>query len=232
MQAKRALLRELRVRLYAVGPATGRALEGVRDEFLDGCEIFGGKGAGSGEVLAGMMLGKGEGEYDVVNEDGRGRRPVLFLTGETRRDVIPRMLMDERLGERRVQVDEMVVYTTAELDEFEFNFAKVLLETDPLVTGGAVRWTVVFSPMAGKGMLIGLGWWDERAGKCRENLGERKTYVCCIGPTTREYLRGLGFETDVMAEKPSPQGVKDGIEKYMKEKLMSGRDRKDLAGES
>lgn len=209
------------MRLYTVGPATARGIKGIRDQWLPRGEIFGGEGAGSGEVLAGIMLGSGTGDGDAVyrekNEDGVGMKPVLFLTGETRRDVIPRMLDDEMLGEGRIKVDEMVVYQTSELDEFEFYFLSVLGRTE--VEEEGVRWVVVFSPTAGKGMLKGLGWLDERTGKWKGGDGERRTYVACIGPTTREYLsREFGFEADVVAERPSPQGVKDGIERFMKEK--------------
>lgn len=166
-------------------------------------------------MLARLMLGDGVEGYHVRNDDGKGLKPVLFLTGETRRDVLPRMLMDEGLGEGRVQVDEMVVYQTRELEEFEFCFKAVLGRTGE--KGG--RWVVVFSPTAGKGMLRGLGWLDEGTGRVRGTIGERNTFVACIGPTTREYLdREFGFEADVVAEKPSPQGVRDGIERFMREK--------------
>jgi len=207
-------LKKLRVRLYTVGPATAVALRGVRERLLPRCEIYGGEVAGSGEVLAGLMLGAGVEGYGERNEDGRGMKPVLFLTGETRRDVIPRMLMDERLGEGRVQVDEMVVYQTSELDEFEFHFSSVLRQTK----SQTVTWVVVFSPTAGKDILRGLGWLDDRTGKAKKDIGERKTFVACIGPTTEKYLhKEFGFAADVVASKPSPQGIKDGIENFIRE---------------
>lgn len=98
---------------------------------------------------------------------------------------------------------------------------------------GGVRWVVVFSPTAGRGMLRALGWLrgdggEEDGGGCgrvdmRVVNGEgegkgRKTFVACIGPTTRDYLEGeFGFQADVVAEKPSPKGVRDGIERFMRE---------------
>lgn len=219
IQNRLARLKELRLDFYTVGPATERSLRGVRDQWMPSCGLYGGEGAGSGEVLARIMLGRegdGEAMYTARQEGGR-KKPVLFLTGEKRRDVIPRMLMDSELGEEeRVQVDEMVVYETRELEEFEFSFARVLGQTREV----RVRWVVVFSPTAGKGMLKALGWLDESSGKVKRELGERKTFVACIGPTTREYLdKEFGFEADVVADKPSPQGVKDGIEQFMREKL-------------
>ena len=209
------------VRLYVVGPATERALRAVRDERCAGCGIYGGEGAGSGEVLARIMLGKdGEREaaYDVREGDGGRKKPALFLVGEKRRDVIPRMLMDPELPEReRVRVDEMEVYRTGELEEFQFQFTQTLSRTQ----SDSLRWVVVFSPTAGEGMFGGLGWLDKANGRVKaDTMGPgRRTFVACIGPTTREYLvQEFGFEPDVVAKKPSPQGVKDGIESFMMER--------------
>ncbi|KAL2045183.1 hypothetical protein N7G274_002265 [Stereocaulon virgatum] len=223
-------LAQLDVRLYTVGPATAAALRGVVESVMPRCKVLGGERAGSGEVLARLMLGvdggkdEGRERYDVRSDEGDkgGLKPVLFLTGEKRRDVIPRMLMDPKLGvEERVQVDEMVVYETRELEEFDFCFAQVLRQTRIEGQGKEVRWVVVFSPMAGKGMLKALGWLDERSGKVREDLGGRRTFVACIGPTTKEYLhKEFGFEADVVAEKPSPQGIKNGLEKFMTDQVL------------
>lgn len=208
-----------RVRLYVVGPATERALRAVRDERCAGCGIYGGEEAGSGEVLARIMLGEreeGDGAYDVREGDGARRKPALFLVGEKRRDVVPRMLMDPDLPEgERIQVDEMEVYKTGELEEFEFHFTQTLARTIP----ETVRWVVVFSPTAGEAMLRGLGWLNKASGKARVGEPVGKTFVACIGPTTRDYLvQEFRFEPDVVAKKPSPQGVKEGIETFMKEK--------------
>lgn len=210
-----------KVRLYVVGPATERALRAVRDERCAGCGIYGGEGAGSGEVLARIMLGEEEGDWGYdVREGGEGsrKRPVLFLVGEKRRDIIPRMLMDPELPEReRIQVDEMEVYRTGELEEFEFQFTQTLARTEP----DTLKWVVVFSPTAGGGMLEGLGWLNKANGRVKADIRNscRRTFVACIGPTTRDYLvQEFGFEPDVVAKKPSPQGVKDGIESFMKER--------------
>ncbi|KAM0798902.1 tetrapyrrole biosynthesis, uroporphyrinogen III synthase [Usnea florida] len=140
-------------------------------------------------------------------------------TERARRDVLTRMLMDEGLEEgQRVRVDEVEVYRTGQLEEFEFLFTQAVARVG---RERGVMWVVVFSPTAGEGMLRGLGWLDEGSGRvkaCVRDVG-RKTFVACIGPTTRDYLvREFGFEADVVAKKPSPQGVKEGIEGFMKER--------------
>ena len=205
-----------RVRMYVVGPATERALRAVRDERCAGCGIYGGEKAGSGEVLARIILGEGEGE----GAEGRRKKPVLFLVGEKRRDIIPRMLMDPELPENeRIQVDEMEVYKTEELEEFEFHFTQMLAQTE----SETVRWVVVFSPTAGEGMLRGLEWLNKTSGRVKASVEDpdRRIFVACIGPTTRNYLvQEFGFGPDVVAKKPSPQGVKEGIEDFMKERML------------
>ena len=211
------------VRLYVVGPATERALRAVvRDAGWAGCGIYGGEEAGSGEVLARIMLGGegGEGAYEVREGAGGRKKAVLFLVGEKRRDIIPRMLMDPELPvEERVQVDEMELYRTGELEEFEFHFTQTLAR----INTGTVGWIVVFSPTAGEGMLRGLGWLDKTSGRVKHCVGDpgRRTFVACIGPTTKDYLaQEFGFEPDVVARKPSPQGIKEGIENFMNERAL------------
>lgn len=208
----------LRISLYTVGPATEKALREIRDREIPQCKIFGGERAGNGEMLARSMLGEGdiEDKY-TIQDDGGGKprmKPVLFLVGETRRDIIPRMLMSPDLGvEDRIQVDEMVVYQTNESDEFQFAFESTIKQIDASIT----RWIVLFSPTAGKGVLKGLGWLDETTGRRIETLTKRSTFVACIGPTTRDYLeKEFGVIADVTASRPSPQGVKDCIESFMK----------------
>ena len=40
--------------------------------------------------------------------------------------------------------------------------------------------------------------------------------IATIGPTTRDYLRReFGFEADVCAEVPSPEGIADGVKKFL-----------------
>ena len=91
----------------------------------------------------------------------------------------------------------------------------------------------MFSPTGCEVMLKALGWLDEGTGKARKlkrriddvgsnGQGEKRgsdVFVACIGPTTREYLeREFGFHVDVCAEAPSPEGVGEGIRRFMVER--------------
>jgi hypothetical protein len=67
--------------------------------------------------------------------------PLLFLVGEPRRDIIPKTLMDPELpADKRIQVDELVVYGTGVMESFEKDFAKLLQDTD----NRAARWVIVY----------------------------------------------------------------------------------------
>jgi uroporphyrinogen-III synthase len=117
--------------------------------------------------------------------------------------------MDKALPvEKRVGVEELVVYETGVMESFEGDFADVVGRSD-----GAV-WVVVLSPTGCEAMLrvLGLG---PFAGTGSGD-GTRQVFVATIGPTTRDHLREkLGFEAHVCAPKPSPEGVLEGIEKFM-----------------
>ena len=109
----------------------------------------------------------------------------------------------------------MVVYSTSALPSFEASFAAALRGTEH---AGAVRWVVVFSATGGEAMLRALGWLDEGRSGWKGDAA-RKTFVASIGPTTRDWLREeFGFEVDVCARKPSAEGVKEGVEAFMRER--------------
>lgn len=150
--------------------------------------------------------------------------PLLFLVGEQRRDIIPKTLMDPALPEtKKITVNELVVYKTGVMETFEDDFGKLLENTED----NEVRWIVVFSPTGCEAMLRALNTLDtetgkvktgERGGGCvnRRGKGRRATYIATIGPTTRDYLRNtFGFEPDICAGKPSPEGIGKAINIFM-----------------
>lgn len=197
--------------IYTVGPATSRALRAIPQS--PPLNIFGSE-MGNGEALAHYMLD----HYGQWYADRNVKPPLLFLVGEQRRDIIPKTLMDPTLADdRRIQVDELVVYGTGVMESFELDFMKLLEETRDY----AMRWVVVFSPTGCEAMLRALGRLDPETGKARgDDRKERSTYVATIGPTTRDFLRNsFGYEPDVCAEKPSPEGVEAGIRLSLKNKF-------------
>lgn len=195
--------------LYTVGPATARALTTLRDKYIPAATIHG-EDAGNGEKLAHMILDHYNSTYVAVDE----KPALLFLVGEQRRDIIPKTLTAESLAPtERIAVDEVVVYETGEMESFERDFERAVRGLD----GVARAWVVVFSPSGCEAMLrvLGLGPF-QRGVEGEERGGDRRIFIATIGPTTRDHLRDrFGVEADVCAERPSPDGVGEGIELFM-----------------
>ena len=212
-------LKALALPLYTVGPATSRALSALQSTYLPGCSIHG-QDIGNGENLAKFILSHysnvSSSQRHSVDKKNTTLLPLLFLVGETRRDIIPRTL-----SAHSIHVDEWPVYETTIQESFPTVFGAVLEETKE----ARAVWVVVFSPAGCESMLRVLGMLDEGTGRVRvvEKGGhwyDGKTVdIASIGPTTRDYLSNeFGCEVDVCAERPSPEGLGEGIVEFMREK--------------
>jgi uroporphyrinogen-III synthase len=98
------------------------------------------------------------------------------------------------------------------MESFPVDLRKVLGETrnDPM------RWIVVFSPTGCDSMLRVMGILDPETNKVHKAYErDGKTFIATIGPTTRDHLLSFGFEPDVCAESPTPEGVLEGIQAFM-----------------
>jgi uroporphyrinogen-III synthase len=185
------------------------------------------------------LLGSSRGERVDKGDARLRKKPLLFLVGEQRRDIIPKTLMDKdgRLPpEERIQVDEVEVYVTAVMESvaddlrgrlsfFKSEARKVLV-------------VVVFSPQGCESMLRALGlideeknltalarrrWTDDESHDATSTTSAESQYqryiIVTIGPTTRDHLRAkYGFDADVCAAKPSPEGVRTGLMEFLKQK--------------
>ncbi|GIZ48544.1 hypothetical protein CKM354_001159800 [Cercospora kikuchii] len=205
--------------IYVVGPATKKGVEALGLP----CPILG-EETGNGDALAEFILQHHNDSTKVPshvsNLNGR-KLPLLFLVGEQRRDVIPKKLQSEELPPtENIQVMELVVYETGEMATFEEEFTDLIQQAKKV--GVKEQWVVVFSPQGCEAMLNALGWLTEAgkfsAGRREVVEGPMKTRVATIGPTTRDHLRGqFGFDPDVCAETPTPEGVAGGIVKFRAE---------------
>ncbi|EAS36362.1 uroporphyrinogen-III synthase [Coccidioides immitis RS] len=232
--------------LYTIGPATCRSLNTLRQTHLPHATLVG-EDAGTGEILAPLILEHYNGlERNQITygsaeavQDRSGKLPLLFLVGETHRDIIPKSLMSPDLPpNERIQIDELIVYKTGVMESFRENFASILDELDASVrsTEGATNpdegnqmsrspiWVVVFSPTGCDAMVDILGKHDQSTLKAsgmsqtytKKHQQRRNCYIATIGPTTRDHLRfNFGIDPDVCAEKPSPEGVGEGIESVL-----------------
>ncbi|KAL8813678.1 MAG: hypothetical protein Q9223_000299 [Gallowayella weberi] len=212
-------LQHLAVPLYAVGPATARSLEGIAKKHMPCCRVRGGEDAGTGELLAALILSEHNTLYNGPEskyarfEDGH-KKPLLFLTGEKHRDVIP-VTLRSAPNEQSIDVEWMIVYATSESPSFASDIRNVLETT----ATAPIRWIVIFSPAGGESLLRALGWLqgDSNDESKIQRPVDRRTYIASIGPTTRDYMKNtFGFDVEVCAGKPSPEGVRQGVEEFMR----------------
>lgn len=167
------------------------------------------------------------------------KKKVLWLTGEKRREALRTGLEDAG-----IEVDCCIVYSTSLSPDFLPSFLQALCKQqqrldeqqqrpserrrrrDKKSSGNCdeeegVRWVVVFSTQGSREILMALDWLDEKTGRVKRGFDEqgkkRRTFVASIGGTTAGYLEEeFGFTVDVVAEKPSPEGVREGIEAFMR----------------
>jgi len=194
--------------LYVVGPATAR---GLRTLDLK-CNIIG-EECGNGEALARYILQ----HYNdsPAQKQTFGGLPLLFLVGEKRRDIIPTTLQSQELSpQQRIAVHEVVVYETGEMQNFKSDFTFRWYANAR--TSCTRLWIVVFSPTGCQAMLSSLGMLDETTGKLKQGASlPRNTHIATIGPTTRDFLiQEFGYEPDVCATTPSPEGVGIAIKSF------------------
>ncbi|KAH0538507.1 hypothetical protein FGG08_004894 [Glutinoglossum americanum] len=206
--------------IYVVGPATSRTLSSIPS--VSPSQILGAH-TGNGEALARFILSHyttlypGERREEELERDNE-IPPLLFLVGEQRRDIIPKIL-----GSNKITVDELVVYETGVMESFEEDLKAVLEDTGERIAGvGGVRWAIVFSPTGCEAMLRSLHLLDPEERAQQEKMG-RKTLVATIGPTTRDFLRdNFGFEPDVCAASPSAESLGDGIVRFLEKSGLGG----------
>ncbi len=149
---------------FAVGPKTARALQDLEIDVT-------GERAGSAKALV-----------DVIDAAPRNG-PLLFLSGNRRRDTLPNGLSD-----RDIPFDERVVYETRVRTDLE------------LPPPSVDRWLVFFSPS-------GL-----EAVRRTETVDASAYRLAAIGPTTATALETAGLHVDAVAATPAPEPLADAIQ--------------------
>lgn len=158
---------------YTVGPATYNILK--NSGFKD---VRGGERAGNGAKLADIII-------EEINKD----TPIVFFTGEVRKDIIPKKLINFGYN-----LQEFVIYKTENRTDIVENFNQVKI----LDQG----WIVFFSPQGTREIV--------------DHLRSRGTNwkIASIGPTTEEYLLEYDIKPHVIATKPEPESLFQCIYKY------------------
>lgn len=155
---------------YTVGPATEQVLR--ENGFTD---VRGGRDAGNGSKLAEIIL-----KERTVSE------PIVFFTGEIRKDVIPVKLKAEG-----VPISEVVIYKTEPREQIFESYLSRASE--------AHDWLVFFSPQGTEEIVAYL----------QQNLLLAK--IASIGPTTEAYLIEQGLRPDVVAALPTAASLYEAI---------------------
>jgi uroporphyrinogen-III synthase len=163
---------------YTVGPATFDVL--TRLGFKD---IRGGINAGNGSILSDIII------EDNLYKDGN--KNILFLTGEIRKDIIPRTLASAGFA-----LKELVAYRTDVMDDVVERYSYLYGQ---LVKNDNEKWIVFFSPQGTEFIT--------------EHLASQKSTfkVASIGPTTEEYLLNKGIKPVFVAKKPNAASLLEGI---------------------
>ena len=170
-----------------------------------------GENTGTGKALADLILEDHHTQTSIEDTDGKHSvTRMVFLTGEKHRDVIP-----EKLKAAGVELREVVVYKTGLRPALVQDLLKSL--NDVRERDAKYHWVVLFSASPANEVLQCIGALDESTGEVKNDWFEdakRRTRVAAIGPTTAEAMRcEHGFVVDAVAKKPSPEGMRDAIEK-------------------
>ena len=150
---------------YAVGPKTAARFRavGLQPQGAD---------TGTAESLAARIIA------DAPNA------PLLFLSGNRRREALP-----EALRAAEVSFDELTVYETHARSDLH------------LPAPEDARWLVFFSP-SGLDAVRQAG-----------DVGVGGYRIAAIGPTTAQALEAEGHSVEAVAEEPSPEGLVTALRK-------------------
>ncbi|KAH3666837.1 hypothetical protein OGAPHI_003286 [Ogataea philodendri] len=163
---------------YTVGPTTYQYLKDLG--FND---IRGGKLAGNGSILSDIII------KDPLFE--QTPKKVLFLTGEIRKDIIPR-----KLKAKSFNVLELVSYRTEPLADIGARYVEAT-RSPPQNS-----WLVFFSPQGTTEIVRIL----------KQN--DHGLQIASIGPTTEEYLLANGITPAVVSPKPDAASLAASIAQY------------------
>lgn len=175
--------------IYTVGPASAEALK--RAGYKD---IRGGAKAGNGAILSDIIIH----DQSSLNDDGQSSfESCVFFTGVTRRDIIP-----VKLTKAGIALKEIVVYRTYAVENLDSSIQE-FYETEKTNSESAVLtpYYVFFSPSEA----------DKAVEAVRKLALTNPIKIAAIGPTTEKYLTEKGIEPNVVARKPDPTHLVEGI---------------------
>ncbi|KAI9892599.1 MAG: hypothetical protein M1814_001292 [Vezdaea aestivalis] len=200
---------------FVVGEATKAVLAATRA--VDARRICGSECGTSAELALQVQASHNA----MYGNQPKGQKPgILFITGAKHRDDLKRILDTESQGEDHIKLEELVIYETKEVASFAPDLSLALRNARS--SDAFMNWFVVFSPNGCESLLRELGLLDETTGRARTGfkIGTRSAFLATIGPTTRDFLvNKFDCEPDVVATKPTPEGVGESIKAFTVEYL-------------
>ena len=163
-----------------------------------------------------MDLSLGEGKVDVdevevyrtVEREGFGEEFGRMITG----------LRRVSMGAQQGRIVVVVVFSPQGSESMLFELGYIS-SSGELTEKAKRRWEWS-EPSKQKEQSQGKEREEQPEGRNSPSEENEPIYVIVtIGPTTRDYLvERFGFEVDVCAAKPSPEGVADGVDGFLREK--------------
>jgi uroporphyrinogen-III synthase len=194
---------------FAVGPSTATALQKLLAVKALGAEC--GEAEGLARVIIAQWLSLTEAHpqsnhKDIDNTPGK----LLFLSGEQRRDTLPR-----QLNAANCPFHELSVYRVAEDAELAEQIRNASINSP--CEQNSINWLAFFSPSGVNIVLPYLKHLDLSSVESSESTLKNKHSVwkaAAIGGTTANALISAGVRVDAVANTPSAQGLLDAIQKH------------------
>ncbi|KAG5438367.1 hypothetical protein PCANB_002855 [Pneumocystis canis] len=177
---KHELKQILHITVYTVGPATYNAVKSL------GFHKIYGKESGNAEMLLNFIL-----SYHT------DKKPILFLTGEKRINILEKQLLLSGIF-----LKELIVYKMEESTEFKYLFNEIINNKT-----SHIHWIVFFSPY-GSNIVM----------KYTHASYLSRFKIATIGPTTLNHLNNKwNIKAQVITQHPDANSLLEAIMNYEKD---------------
>lgn len=209
---------------FVVGPTTGKLL--ADGGFLDIRGAGDNSKVGNAKDLVEVIIADRDAQLTKLPQIDQGssstkfvgRKHLLFLTGEIRKDIIPEML-----GEHKFKFVEKVIYKTKPENPKDTLYRMNQIIKDTSCTGLKdflyCNWVVFYSSQGVSSivqkLLLDTNIKHSNSNESKnENIqdNKRKVKVASIGPSTGKYLMDQGIVPDVIALRPTAAKLFEEIE--------------------
>lgn len=178
---------------FVVGPSTADALLAIDSAHIPEPHNVSGQHTGHADALARLI------EAQHQHQHGH---PLLYLTGDKRRDTLPTLL-----SEAGIPFVESCIYETSTDPAFSSTFSTHL---DTLRQSDANIWIALFSPSGANAAVLAL-----RAHTDFTDLWPRIRFAT-LGPTTASHLQNqLKVPPHAVAAHPTPEELSQAVAKVL-----------------